>query len=244
MNYEKSIFLSDVHVPFCHREALDVVKSFTKEFMPDNVYLLGDICDFYQVSRFDQDPERIFSLQKDLYKARKVLKEIRNTSPDAKIVYLEGNHEQRMQKYLWRHPEIASLDALNVPVLLHLDDMNIEYIGKYQTYKKHNFILTHGEIVRKHSGYTARGMFEQYGMSGISGHTHRLGVHYVSNEAANYLWAENGCLCDLNPEYIVGRPNWLNGFSIGYFQKGNKRFNIEQIPIIEGKAFYAGNTYK
>jgi hypothetical protein len=55
------------------------------------------------------------------------------------------------------------------------------------------------------------------------------------------MWMEAGCLCLLNPSYMMGKvPNWQQGFGIGFFKEGSKRFHMERIPIIAGKAMYSG----
>ena len=73
-----------------------------------------------------------------------------------------------------------------------------------------NFLITHGDLIRAHSSYTAKGMSDKYGGSGIHGHTHRLGSYYRKNYFGIYGWWENGCLCDLNPDWITN-PNWQQG---------------------------------
>lgn len=239
MTYEKSLFINDIHVPFQNNKALKVIKNFTEYFEPNKIFILGDLIDMYAVSSFDKDPSRITDLQKDLNITKRILKQIRENNEKADIVYLEGNHTDRLRRYLWKHPELTGLDSLKIESLLNLKEYNIFF--KPQTGEPiiyHNFLIEHGNIVRSQSAYTARGMFEKRGLSGISAHTHRMGAHYKTNMSGNYVWYENGCLCDLNPEYVIGKPDWLNGFSIGYFKKTSNRFNIEQIPILHNKASY------
>jgi len=200
--------------------------------------------DFYAISTFDKEPERITKLQEELDQGIAFLRNVRQDAPGSTIIYLEGNHEARMQKYLWKHPEISSLNALNVKNMLELKSMDIEYIKQNVSHVRHKFVIEHGDVVRQQSAYTARAQLEKRGMSGLSGHTHRLGMHYRCDMSGNYVWCENGCLCDLNPEYVIGKPNWINGFSVGYFKKDRtNRFLIEQIPIIDGKITYAGVDY-
>ena len=242
--FEKSIFLSDMHVPFEHKKSLKVVNAFMEWFKPNKIYLIGDIIDFYAVSSFDKDPERITSLQDDINKTRNILKDIRACNPKADILYIEGNHEHRLQKYMWKHPEISSLDALSVTNLLMLTELRIAYVNQFESVKYHKFLVEHGSVVRQQSAYTARAMLEKRGMSGISGHTHRMGAHYLTNMSGSYAWFENGCLCDLHPEYVVGQPNWQTSFSIGYFKAKGNRFNVEQVPIIHDKASYGDMEFK
>lgn len=242
--YEKSLFISDIHIPFQDENALRIVKNFASSFEPDNVFLIGDLLDFYSISTFDKNPERVNELQNDIDVGFEVLSELREILPESRIVYLEGNHENRLTRYLWKHPEIANLRALNIENLLQLKSLNISYKTMKDTVTFHKFLIEHGDLVRKYSGYTARCQMEKRGISGISGHSHRLSTHYLTNMAGDHVWVENGCLCSRNPEYIVGLPNWQQGFSVGYWKKGKERFSIEQICITHGKAVYAGQEFK
>lgn len=242
MKYEKSIFLSDFHIPYQDDTCVNIVSKFMAKFKPDYIFLLGDIIDFYSISRFDKDPERLTSLQDDLDLTITHLYKIRQENPKAKIIYFEGNHCQRLMRYLWQHPEISKLKVLQLNNLLEFGKLKIEFIPWNKNYDFHGYQIEHGEIVRKHSGYTARGMMEKRGVSGISGHSHRLGTHYLSNCGGDYVWLENGCLCNRDPEYVKS-PNWTNGFSVGYFKQNDERFAMEQICITKGKAVYAGEEY-
>lgn len=154
-------------------------------------------------------------------------------------------HEHRLQRYLWQHPEIASLRALELPELLRTEKLGIEYIEYGKPVFHHEFLVEHGNIARKHSAYTAAGMLQDRQISGISGHTHRLGSHYKTDGNGRVkVWFENGCLCDLEPEYIYGVPNFQHGFSIGWFTADDNRFTVEQVPIIKGRLFYKGRIWQ
>lgn len=244
MNYEKSVFISDLHIPFHDIQAVNITFKFIEEFQPQYLFLVGDLMDFYAISSFDKNPKRILSLQSEIDVCQDVLAKMRNICPDSSIIYIEGNHENRLTRYLWRHPEISSLKALSLENLLELQKYKIQYkpINTITTF--HKFLIEHGDIIRKHSGYTAKAEMEKRGISGLSGHSHRLSTHYLTNMAGDHIWLENGCLCKRNPEYIIGIPNWQQGFTIGYFKDKKERFSVEQICITHGKLTYAGKEYR
>ena len=150
------------------------------------------------------------------------------TRIDGKVA-ITGNCS-RLERYLKKHPELYSLDALKLPNLLDLKKYNIEYSDK--GIKLGSLKIIHGTIVRKFSGYTARAEMEKNDCSGISGHTHRLAVYYKRTPSRDLMWAESGCLCDLNPEYI-DNPSWNQGFLYGYVEKDS--FSIMPVPIVDGK---------
>ena len=211
---------------------------------PDKVIILGDLVDFYAISDFSRDPERTLKLQNEIDEAISVLTDIRKHAKKVKISFLNGNHELRLRKYLWRHAkELNGLQALKLEELLKFGNFNINYSNKGIIRYK-GILVKHGTTVRKWAGYSARGEFEKHGMSGISCHTHRLAKYHQTNEAGNFIWIESGCLCDFEHDYLNDEmPNWQTGFSIGYFKNNSKKFILETVPIIKGKALYGGKEF-
>ena len=136
----------------------------------------------------------------------------------------------RMERYLMKHPELYSLNNLKLPNLLRLDELGIEYQDK--EYRLGSLKIIHGDMVRKFSGYTARGELEKHDCSGVNSHTHRLSAYYYKTPERYLAWFEAGCLCDINPEY-VDNPNWQQGFLYGYIEKDS--FAVTPIPIVDGK---------
>jgi predicted phosphodiesterase len=239
--YNRMIILNDLHAPFYDRDAFKAVLSFSKWYKPEYIILNGDITDFYQISKFDKDPKRINEFQDDVDCTIDLLTQIRKANPNAGIIYNEGNHEERLIKFKWNIPQVNSLRCMEFENLMNLKELKIQYEQSHTPFKK--TIIKHGDIVRKESCYTARGEFDKVGISGVSGHTHRLGVYFKTKLSGEYMWLENGCLCDLKPEYIKGTPNWQHGFSIGYYKSSSNRFNLDQIQIIHGKAMYGGYEF-
>jgi len=240
--YEKSVFLSDMHVPFQDKEAITTAYNFIKWFQPDRVWLLGDIIDFQQISRFDTDPSRLLTIQEDLDDTKDILAELRKVSPNSIITYLEGNHEERLVRYCWTHPAIANLKALTLPTLLDLDKLNITYNGHLDQIVYNDFAIEHGDIIRQESAYTAKAQMDRRGISGITGHSHRLGTYYKTNMGGDAIWLENGCLCSRKPTY-THLPNWQQGFSVMHMNNTTGRFSLEQVVITGGKALYGGREF-
>lgn len=205
---------------------------------------MGDVIDFYAISRFVRDPKRSLELQSEIDSAVDVLRQIKKSSGNAKIILLRGNHEHRLQKYLWTTAkELSGLDCLDVPELLHLKEMGIEYAEKGRVNFK-GLIIKHGQIVRKFSAYTAKGELEKHGRSGVSAHTHRAGTHYSNKDGGYYVWMEFGCGCRLDPEYMEGEtPDWQQGWGVGFFKERSERYFLNFVPFVNGKAFYNGNEF-
>lgn len=242
--YRKVLFVSDIHCPYQDDQALNAMYNFMDWWIPDEVFILGDLVDFYAISRFSREPERALKLQEELDTAVEVLKDIRKHSGSVKITFIRGNHEDRLKKYLWTNAqELDCLRAIRLERLLEFDRFNITYNDKSQM-KYRGVMIKHGNIVRKFAGYTAKAEFEKNGLSGVSGHSHRLSQYRHTNELDNYIWTEAGCLCKLDADYLDNScANWQSGFAIGYFKENSKKYLIETIPIISGKALYAGKEF-
>ena len=235
----KVVIIPDIHAPYEDYRALQGVFKYIKDYKPDKVVLLGDVIDFYQLSKFDKNPNRITGLQDEIDAARWELGELRKVHK-GQITYLEGNHEHRLYRYLNANPEISSLRSINkVESILGLKDFNINYKHHEQIA---GVLFKHGNVVRKHSSYTAKGEFDNEGTSGVSGHTHRIGAHYVTNRSGQHAWFEMGHLCsEKAAEYMEGKvPNWQKGFGVMEYSPHNKLWKVHQIPIVDNK-FIAPN---
>ena len=227
----KFVVLSDIHFPYHDEKALKAVYNFLSNTQVDTIILNGDILDFYDVSSFDKDPDRINSLQKEIDMAQKFFKKLRVLVPKARIVFIAGNHDgDRLERYLKKHPELYSLNALQIPNLLNLDNYVIEYYR--DEFRLGQLKIIHGDVIRKFSAYTAKAELEKHDTSGISGHSHRLSCYYYRTPERYLAWYESGCLCRLDPEYIKS-PNWSQGFLYGYIEKDS--FAVTPIPIVDGK---------
>lgn len=237
---DKVISLNDWHVPFHDPRVVELQLAFCREEQP-KIIILHELHDFYDVSRYDKDPSRKENLQDELDMVENYIRRLREYCPRSRIVFITSNHLDRLKKYLWsKAPALHSLRALNIKSLLNLDKYRVEFKTTF-IYKK--VLFKHGEIVRRYSSYTARAEFEKEGMSGNSGHTHRLGVYFHRLRGGSYVWVESGCACDLNPEYIEGIANWQHGFSVfGFDRKGN-HFYPTVVPIIDYRIDWGSKTY-
>ena len=235
------LVINDAHIPFHDPKTLDLVYNFVREFCPDEIWINGDWADFYGVSKFNKNPSRRENFQDDLDVTIDELEKLRRAAPNARIRYKEGNHEFRLQRFLWRDaPELASLRDLTVAGQLKLQKLNIEYYpSDVDVEDEGMFQIVHGDLISKHSGWTAKAHYDKYGGSGICGHSHRGGSYLVAKRHDTHGWWENYCLCDLEPEYVKS-PNWQQGFSIIHFAKD--RFFVESIPIV-GHRFVAQGKY-
>lgn len=227
-----------------------VVQALVKDAQPDILIHNGDLVDCWQISDFDKDPHRKGSLQDDLDESTSILRRFRQLAPKAACYLLEGNHEDRLRRLLWRmndrQRELVRLrafqGAISWPSLLDLGDdwTFVPTHGQAKTRILPKLIVKHGTVVRRWSAQTAKAEWERYGKSGTSGHTHRLGLFYTNDFNGAHVWAETGCTCALNPDYVMD-PNWQQGCIVVTYV--GDRFAIEPIYIQGGRALWRGKEY-
>lgn len=227
---QRVAYLSDIHYPYHAPEAVGLTIDLLGELAPQVVFFGGDIVDFYGVSSFLRDPQRRFSLQDELDLAKRELMRFRKACPKARFYFKEGNHERRLQRYLYSTaPELARLRCLKLPELLSFDRLGVErHIAEGERFKIGRLYYLHGHEFRLGSVHPARTMLLRTHVNSIFGHVHKFDHFALRDFAGNShaSWS-NGCLCDLLPDYDV-MPNWTNGFTyIDYVDDG--LFQVEPV---------------
>ncbi len=229
----KIVKLNDAHVPFEDKQAVQVAIEFCERLQPD-IIVTDEWMDFYELSRFVKDPTRAtgYTLNDAREQTFEWFKRLGQVCPMARRVHLNANHPKRMQKYLNKNaPELVGLPEFEMDNFMKFKEYNIEY-HQYFTFR--DFLFKHGDRIHKYSGYTAKNEFESEGMSGASGHSHRLSQHYRTLRGGKYTWIECGCLCDLNQEYLEGKiSDWQHGIGLVIFW--GTHFRAIPLPIIDRK---------
>lgn len=235
---ERAMVICDLHVPYHDPRAVGVALAVAEDIQPEILFLDGDACDFYALSRFSKEPIRELQLQDELDETVDILGTFRKALPSARFVFIRGNHEHRLDKYLCTPGArgLRQLRALTIPELLHFEELNIEYVegsGREAWTEYGKVHIGHFDIYRKWSAYAAKELVMKHAESVIQAHTHKLGTHYRRYPGGRtVVGIESGCLCDLNPEY-VSDPDWQHGFTIITKRVHTNRFHIKQVPIID-----------
>jgi predicted phosphodiesterase len=231
-----------LHVPYQDKECIELLLKFAKNLQPDKLFILGDFVDMYSISKFSRNPERVLNLEWEFEQGREVLDRIDRAIPKAEKIFIGGNHEDRLRKFLWNNPVLNG--CIKLEEKLGLTDYGYTYHEYGHNYTYQTLIYTHGYKVNKYSAYTAKNLLDDIGMSVISGHTHRLGTHYKTNHSGALIGIENGCLCinDLSFDWFQREiPDWQHGFSVVKFIED--RFNINQVCIPKHKFIIYGKQY-
>jgi predicted phosphodiesterase len=222
--------------------AVRVVLEVARKFRPATIVILGDLLDLPAMSRWETQPMHKHQTLTAIQAAHDWLKKLRMACPTSRIIYIEGNHERRISDYLSKNaPEL--LWAVNVPGLLGLDKLTIEYVGPYGMRAElgKGMFATHGHLIGRKGGESSAKMLGEYHMSTVFGHTHRLELafhtHYnEKNEGFTVFSMGCGTLAKLDGSVPGSQhPNWQQGF--GAIWSG-RRPNIYRIEA--GSCFIEG----
>jgi len=243
---QRILFVPDTHRPYHSVEAWRLLLRAGRAFQPDRVVVLGDFADAYQVSDHSKDPARRHSMADELADANTGLDELEALGA-THYDFVEGNHEQRMQRYLWgRAPELASLPSLRVPELLNLHKRG----WTYTPFKKHIRI---GKLFVTHeagnAGFDAhRKAQHAFASNVIIGHTHRTGYAIVGDaRGRSHVGAMFGWLGDVETiDYahrIQAMRDWNHGFGVG-FMEPDGAIHLQPVPMIRNRCVVAGELVR
>lgn len=175
------VIVPDLHFPHHDPAFLSVTKKVIKIVKPHGIVQLGDALDFWQISRFDKDPLRKQSILEDCLLYSALLKEWSDLLPkDGVIHQLEGNHEDRLRRYVWQNAKELAGMVKSVPELIGLRKLAVRTvwhpISNWRSCQLGDCVLHHGHFYNQH---VAVGNLSKYSKSLIQGHTHRY--QHVSN---------------------------------------------------------------
>jgi len=235
--YKRIGIICDVHFPYHDYTALKTALRKLYEYEIDTLILNGDIVDFYSVSFWERKPDRRnLNLEREL--VLKALDRIRKIFPDAKIIYKEGNHEERLERYLMRKaPELYEVEELKVENFLKLSDFGIEYVKDKRRIEAGELDIIHGHEYRSFASVNIAISFLRKAFRNVLlGHFHRKqeDTKKTIKDELMGCWIV-GCLCDLKPDYSPNNE-WTHGFAfVELFENGH--FSVKN-HLIQGEEVF------
>jgi len=232
------LLISDLHIPYHSIDAITAALNYGKEQQVNTIIMLGDVMDFYGVSRYEKDPrKRSIKHEFDTTKAFLVI--LRQTFPNAQIYWAFGNHDVRYEHWLMaKAPEIFDDPYFRLDERLRLNEERIHTINDKTIIKAGKLSLHHGHLFFRGFGAPvnpARGLFLKTKESALVGHSHRVSEHSEISLGGDLItcWSM-GCLSELQPEYNPVSNNYSHGFAhIKTSSNGN--YNVRNFRILKGK---------
>lgn len=238
------LITGDHQLPFVDEDFEIAKQRFIEDWKPGVIVLNGDIIDAYELSEYDKRPSRMFNLEDEINQAKQLVADYKRLS-GGQLFWVDGNHEERLQRIIWKKAQEFSFLVSDLPEALELEKTTAGFVPYGQHVDLHGFVITHGTVVRMHSAYTAKAMMDRYRSSGCNGHTHRIGSHSITDHrGVSHTWFETGCSCRKDLEYMKAHPNWQSGFLIGEIHGGALHPSLVRVIEARGqRGFVAGGNY-
>lgn len=282
--WQRAVVLPDIQIGYfrnadgglepTHDEAaLAVAIAVTRAAKPALVVLVGDNLDLPEFGKYRLSPAFQQTTQATIDRATTLCAEVRRAAPDARIVWLAGNHEERLPNYVLDNARAAfglragntpeSWPVLSVPFLCRMDEYGVEYVPGYPA--SHHWItprlkVIHGELVRNQAS-TATAYLGREKTSVIFGHVHRR--EYAARTRDDHdgprevMAASPGCLARLDGAVpstkggtdLDGRPvyrseDWQQGLAVVDYDPDDGHFAYENVAIHAGVARWHGRMFR
>jgi predicted phosphodiesterase len=258
--------------PIHDEQALDVALQIVKASKPDQIVLVGDNLDLCEFGKYRYTPAFARTTQAAIDRASLLCAQLRKLAPDARIVWIAGNHEERLGNFILDGAGAAfglrrglrpdEWPVMSVPYLCNLDEYGVEYLPGYPAgvhWINNRLKVIHGDKVAS-GGSTAHKYLATEKTSVIYGHIHRREWAERTRDdwdgAKTILAASPGCLArtdgvvpstrgghDLDGRPIYRSEDWAQGLAIVEYVPGDGEFNLEMIPIRDGWSRWRGRDY-
>jgi len=241
--------------------AVELVAAIIREYKPDRVIMLGDNLDLPDwTDKFLVTPDCKNLTQAALDALASWIMSWRSYTGE--VVYLEGNHEERMPRAITRNCAAAwnlrpancptSHPAMSVPNLLNLDAMGVQWIGGYpknKTWVNENLRARHAEKLATQPGHAVGKVLQHARFSVLCGHAHTVESAHTTVRAHDGI-RTYGAYCfgtlarlDDNGPPSAGEPDWQQSFGWVEYEPGNGDHQVQQVMIYNGRCIFNGKRY-
>lgn len=262
--------LESIHDETAMRIALQIII----DAKPKQIVLLGDNLDLPDFStKYRKTPAFQQTTQEAIDRATTYCAELRANAPHAHIIWIGGNHEERLQNYIVDNAmsafgikrgnsAIDDFPVMSVPFLCRLDESNVDYLAGYPSgvhWITPRLHAIHGHFAVS-GGSTSHKYLNTEKTSTIYGHVHRREWAERSREdydgIKTILSASPGCLARVDGVVpstkqgidLDGRPlrrieDWQQGIAVIPYSESTGEFVYEQVAIHSGRAMWRGKWY-
>ena len=182
------LFISDMHLPYQHKDLFTFLKMLKKRYNPTRVICLGDELDKHALSFHDSDPD-LDSAGPELEKALPLVKELHKMFPEMDII--DSNHGSMVYRKAKHH---------GIPRKYIRSYNDVLEVGEgWKWHMELTIKLPNGEHVYIHHGKNADAskVGQLIGMNHVCGHFHEsFGIKYWATPKGNFWGMNAGCLID------------------------------------------------
>jgi len=239
------IVTSDEHAPKHNEVAIRSILKLMDDHVFDGHIKLGDFMDMEPISHWTKNKRKTLEgrrLMEDYTVGNILLDEFDKRLPsNAHKYYFWGNHEDWYNQFI---EEIPALEGFADPT------KELKLIERGYTVFPYNHIEQFGRLSITHGIYatsdSTKKHLDELKTNVMFGHTHTQSEKYASSEARTLSMGgyNLGCLCDLAPDYMRGRPHkWTHGFAILYVEKKTGNFFVDLKRIVNGRFIHNNKLY-
>jgi len=173
--------------------AMQVLAMAEEEHGVDMVINLGDTIDLPMFGKYAQENSFYNTINETLTAGHSFLASQRALAPHSRVIFIEGNHDCRINKYMnfqamaaSRMKQVGSEDAVNsLQHLLRFEDLRVEMIDGYPAdkfYINDRLIARHGTKANSNGATATRYLNANHLESVIYGHSHRQELMYKTHD--------------------------------------------------------------
>ena len=206
MGFKRILVISDMHVPFHHKDSMDFLREIKKEYKPQFVVNIGDLLDFHAISMHSHDPD-LFSAGHELREARKHVKELESIFP--KVTEVDSNHSslvyRRALKFGMSKEFLKDYgDFLGTKKWKWVDDLTLTMSNGQRCF------FTHGRSA------DISKVSQTMGMSAVQGHYHtKFLISWWANPDNLFFAMNVGCLINQKSMAFNYAKNFKTRFILG-----------------------------
>lgn len=238
-----TLFLYDMHIPYVDSIAFSAAIDFAKNnYNVVHIVLGGDVIDCESLSKFDKSRNTV-SFINEVHEAKSYFDVLRNKFSDAKMTYIMGNHEERLEKYVMKNaPELKGI-ADSMEYILDLHRYSIDFVNNRELksktghfFKVNDFTIIHGhELDICPIVSPAYKFLEKAKENLILGHIHCPDERFSNTINGNVLRCYSvGTLAKITPMY---KPfnSWGHGFCVMEHREDGDM--VRNLRIFDGKIY-------
>lgn len=236
MKLKLALLVPDTHRPYHSKRATALMLEVAAHLIPDEIVILGDYGDYYSISSHQKDPRLDSMLEKEMDSIRAGLTDFDRLLPLAQKIFISGNHEHRLERYLTdKAPALFGLTS--IPHLLEINRRPRWQYIPYGPDQKHmvlgSYLMARHEPLANNAKLTAAKAL----CSLVYGHIHRIEEsHIVGLDGTNHVAFSVGWLGDKRYDvynYVKHHHQWQLGFGLVYVDQSSRLFYHQKIHILE-----------
>lgn len=189
MSKKTVLVISDLQMPFHHKDALDFLAAVKRRYKPTDIVNIGDVTDSYCLTAWEKDPD-FMSANEEIQGMLAGINKLAKMFPKMKV--LTSNHDLRLQRA-----------AKRAGIPKHFLKDYHQWMGCPKTWTFHDeleiegILYTHGDEQGAGGQNASMKRAMHYGKSSVSGHLHtQANINYFANREQLIFGMQVGCLID------------------------------------------------